>query len=536
MTTAVPSSAGVSAKPRESVRLAGTLPFLIAASVYSLLTALIVAQSCRLTGGHFIYALDDTYINMAIAKNFALHGVWGITPFEFSSASSSPLYVILMSFVYRLIGVREYAPLALSWLFGFASIYVASRILSTRLSQLWQSVVLVAVVLFAPMFVIGTLGMEHSLHTLLVLLFIKLFDDQDRSPWWIGVVTALMVGTRYEGLFMAGVGVLLLIFIRQWTKSVAVAVGSVIPVAVYAAFSLRHGGYWLPNSIALKGLQVNGLGLAARIANLTLAVARHSVFAPHFPLLLAGLGVCALALLKRASRIAAVPTLVFASGCLHLMLADVGWVFRYEAYMIVAIIVAVACAVPTLLLVNRAAAVVAFCILFCSGGFLIARSITAEQALPKYSEAIYLQQWQTAAFLGTFYPQGSVAANDIGVINFWNDIHCLDLVGLASSEVFSAKRSGTYSTPYLASLASEHQVRVAAVYDSWFSDHSPEPLHGPALPASWVRVGTWKVQETRQLGGDTVSFYATSPDEADRLRANLLHFHAKLPAQVQAEP
>ena len=41
------------------------------------------------TQHHMEYALDDPYIHMAVAKHFVDHGVWGMTPFEFSSSSSS---------------------------------------------------------------------------------------------------------------------------------------------------------------------------------------------------------------------------------------------------------------------------------------------------------------------------------------------------------------------------------------------------------------------------------------------------------------
>lgn len=31
------------------------------------------------TDNHYIYPLDDTFIHLAMAKNFALHDVWGVT-------------------------------------------------------------------------------------------------------------------------------------------------------------------------------------------------------------------------------------------------------------------------------------------------------------------------------------------------------------------------------------------------------------------------------------------------------------------------
>ncbi len=47
--------------------------------------------------GFFCYPLDDTYIHMAIAKTFSKYHIWGVTKYEFVSATSSPLYTFLLS-------------------------------------------------------------------------------------------------------------------------------------------------------------------------------------------------------------------------------------------------------------------------------------------------------------------------------------------------------------------------------------------------------------------------------------------------------
>jgi hypothetical protein len=90
-------------------------PFLIAAAIYCAITLTLLIASYRQAEGHFIYALDDTYIGMMIAKNLAMHGVWGVSPYEFSSSTSTPLFVLLLSVVYRVFGVSEVAPLFAFW-------------------------------------------------------------------------------------------------------------------------------------------------------------------------------------------------------------------------------------------------------------------------------------------------------------------------------------------------------------------------------------------------------------------------------------
>ncbi len=60
----------------------------------------ILLLSLKLNSSHLVYTVDDAYIHMAIAKNFALYGVWGVTRYSFSSSSSSLLYTLMLSLFY----------------------------------------------------------------------------------------------------------------------------------------------------------------------------------------------------------------------------------------------------------------------------------------------------------------------------------------------------------------------------------------------------------------------------------------------------
>src|ERR1700704_5105194 len=63
------------------------------------------------THGHLVYPLDDTYIQLAIAKTLAAHGGWGVTRHEFSSAGSSLLWPWVMAAYNRVIGLDGRGPL-----------------------------------------------------------------------------------------------------------------------------------------------------------------------------------------------------------------------------------------------------------------------------------------------------------------------------------------------------------------------------------------------------------------------------------------
>ena len=512
------------------------IPLFIAIGIYVLVTVAILIASCRGTGRHLIYPLDDTYIEMAMAKNIATHGVWGVSPYEFSSSASTPLFVLTLAATFKLFGVNEYAPLVLSWTFGLLAIWVASRMLRKRLSDAWQTLVLVALVLFTPMFVVGILGMEHSLHLLLTLLFLNQIDKRDSPIWTVAAITALMVATRYEGLFLALTGIVFLVAARKFAKALAIAVSALVPIGAYALFSINQGGYWLPNSVALKGTnRIHGLDLLSRSVSLLHVTLSNISRAWHLVFLLGALSIAAFVLRKRR-RCCGLLVIVAGACCIHMATADVGWVFRYEDYLIASAIVILACSFSRLRESSRVAAIAVGCFLFCSEAFLIERSIDAAVMLPGHSLSIYSQQWQMAAFLKSYYPNARIAANDIGAIDFVNDLHLLDLVGLASGDVLMAKRKGRYSTDFIEQSASKRDIQIAIVYDAWFSTSSKSPFRGPPLPKRWIRVRRWTIPYEDYVGDETVSFYALNPDAAGPLQTNLIQFERTMPRAVETYP
>src|SRR5579859_966505 len=88
-----------------------TGPIILSSLVFLEILVAFVLASLSQNDGHLIYTLDDPYIHMAMAKNFALYNVWGITRYGFTSATSSPLWTFLLSLFYRVFGVSDYTPL-----------------------------------------------------------------------------------------------------------------------------------------------------------------------------------------------------------------------------------------------------------------------------------------------------------------------------------------------------------------------------------------------------------------------------------------
>jgi len=143
---------------------------------------------------------------------------------------------------------------------------------------------------------------------------------------------------------------------------------------------------------------------------------------------------------------------------------------------------------------------------------------------PRAAGNIFEQQIQTSRFLQRFYPQASVALNDIGAASYFTDIQLLDLVGLGSNAVAKARIDGRFTDQLIAHLAVERDLDLAIVYESWFETNG-------GLPRSWIKVGEWEIRDP-VISSPVVSFFAVDPPQADALERNLKLFASDLPPQV----
>ncbi|MCB0077028.1 MAG: hypothetical protein KDD73_06350 [Anaerolineales bacterium] len=184
------------------------------------LTVLMLWQSLRLTEGNLVYALDDAYIHMAISKHFAQAGIWGITPFEWSSSSSSPLWGLILAAFTRLFGDAIVWPLLLNLVSAIVLLFFcawatyglrpAERV--SKRARWYLLAVLIVVVVAVPLPTLVLMGMEHTLQSLLVVvagyfLITHLRRENEfrrHSALALALLAPLMTATRYELFFAVG--------------------------------------------------------------------------------------------------------------------------------------------------------------------------------------------------------------------------------------------------------------------------------------------------------------------------------------------
>jgi hypothetical protein len=524
-----------------SAQLKKHWPLIAALGILWITAALLLIPSLVLNGGHLIYALDDSYIHMAIAKNIAQHGVWGVTRYEFTSSSSSLLWTLLLSATYYVFGVRDSVPFL--WNLLFATLLILESYLLLKRYSLKPAIIfiaLAAIIFFTPVPLLLFYGLEHILHALCTIAFVylsaKILSSKRPSSGDFGAAmfSGILVATaRYEGLFLIFVVCVFLLLRKRMRHSFLLGGIAAAPVTAYGLYSMANGWYFFPNSILLKGNipECSIAGLSRFAYQFFASIVNN----PHVLVLLAAASLLLALRLGKARTFwepSSITLAIFlAVSFLHLMFSASGLFSRYDAYLVALGVLVLAVGLHELKsdesmgawnrhsLPGRAATVLFFTILASP---LLGRAFVSLKKPVRATANIFEQQYQMGSFLRQFYQGKAVAVNDIGVINYLAEVHCLDLCGLASMDVAKSRRAGEYTTQRMFDLAQRKHVVLAMVYDSWFQGKD-------AIPPSWVKVGEWILTNNIICGGDTVSIYAVDPLVKGDLMRDLRAFSSSLP-------
>jgi protein involved in polysaccharide export with SLBB domain len=496
------------------------------------------------TDGHFSYPLDDTFIHMAIARNLAAHGVFGVTSHAFAAASSSILWPLVLAAVDIVAGDHLLTPLLINLalagaLVAFVDVQIAKGV--PHASPLWRGLVVVALVALTPLPTVAFLGMEHSAHIFASVLLVAsagawLAGSGEGAPGGLLVLAAIVTSLRYEGVFLVGVLAGLAVLRRRVRAAALFVAAGAIPIVLFGAYSAAHGGLLVPNSVLLKGNRVHFHEMSDAVDFFALELARRAGGAPHMLAALIGGFAMMLAAIRYEGRWGihgiriGVSTLV---GVAHVQLASIGWFYRYESYVVALIVTNVGLFVldagpryfagsETKALAKAAAAVSAF----IGIGPLMLRSADAASATPSASRNIYDQQVQTARFLAQYFPDEPAAVNDIGAVAYFGRQPIVDLGGLATLEAAREKRF-EMMRPLPADVVDRLTAHssVAVVYDEWVSER----------PSSWVLLGQWSVGRCASCYSPVVSVYATRPEALPRVMDALRSFTPALPRDVATE-
>lgn len=479
----------------------------------------------------FCYALDDSFIMMAISKNIAEFGVWGTSPHEFAGAASSPLFTVLLAGLFFLLGTHIWIPLAIN-LVAHVLLFIwlgkTAERWGFRPWQIW--VLLMGITLLAPLPVLVWGSMEHILQIGFSLFCIeRAVNTKLKTSTFLWFLLGILVaGIRYEGLFLGGAIVLWHAYHRQWAKGIFLGFGLVLPMTVLGVYSMTQGGYFLPNSLVLKGFQLNILRTGS-VGGFLYSWLSKVTSNPHA---IAAMLLLALSIDRR--KLVTSPAQQWIGFALwmsiaHFCFAMYGHVFRYEAYLMAVTWVALwKFAIEDLKLTTPSAisrflfpewkqTALVLLLLYP----ILLRSAESMAVGSRAMVNIYEQQVQMGRFVHRYYNQAPLVATDIGAICYLAQPHLIDAFGLATLEVAKAKMNNTYSFYFVDSLCRKKGVEAAVIYSNKIDT------------TLWHKAGCWIISNNAVCVKDTVDFFGLNLPAAHKIQREMMDFQSLLPKSVR---
>jgi hypothetical protein len=534
--------------------------FALALLVLLVTIGYVVQISLRMNDGHLIYALDDAYIHMSIAKNFVMHNVWGITEHGFTSSSSSIIWPLLISISYVIFGVNEYTLLIMNIIFAALFVYAAHRILKAyNINQYLILALLLILIFAAPLPALLVSGMEHILQIITyigsIFLASKLLTGEvkhESLKRYRGALLCMLTLaslTRYEGFVLTSLVALLFFFRKEFKYPLLILGLTFAPIAIYGAISIFNGWYFFPNSLILKGIQPaetlhDLLGLLYNRYEL-LELNYHVVFyIVCIPLAFFGYYLQK----RKLDSIGVSLIITFILLAVHVFFFRYGWFFRYEAYIVITALLFGAIAVIKtaeglisargMILWKRAAAGSALAVFTAAALFYMHKThedriILGTKWAPVAMNDRYIEHVYTAKFLEEYYNNSTVVLNDVGAAAFYSDVKILDIYGLASFEpakfapylftsrtdVFRSK-TGTYRKEFDKWITGNNGEIAILQTGGWYIRSF--------IPPEWEKIGMWEIPSNVVFGDKEVSFYCINPSEKERMVQALRKFSARL--------
>lgn len=515
-------------------------PFILL-GCWFVLAILLILQSLHLSDWNLIYTLDDPYIHLAVAESI-LQGGYGINMGEYSAPSSSIIYPFLLAFFMRF-GLGTWSALAVNLISMAAAVFVVGCIirdfvnppLERQEKPIYSKIFMIglglSVCLVLNSWGLVMTGMEHSLHVLLVVLLIRGFlvclDESRKTPWWLIATIIALPLTRFEGLAMATISILALLYLKRQIAAIVTSSLLLFSLLTWFFYTKSLGLPALPSSVLLKSSIAANVEGQSGLAKILLSTLRNGYFNSLYlrqgcVLLISSIAVGILALQQyKVNRQAALVlgSIAVFSGVAHIFFGQFGWFSRYEIYAY-ATIVMVGLALGGAFLTNTARRMSVICLLL-----LISKPYAKTTLLsPSASQNIYQQQYQMHRFVVDYWKQ-PVAVNDLGWVSFNNSNYVLDLWGLGSEEIRRIKLAGQVSAKSLDAVVTRRSVKLMMIYDEWFIG---------LIPEGWRQVARLRTSQVT-AGSGVVAFYITSSANKSEIIDLLQAFRATLPKGASLE-
>src|SRR3954469_9357267 len=477
--------------------------------------------------GPFLYAIDDAYIGFPPAKNLVEHGVWGMTRYEFSGASTSLLWPLLLAGIHRVIGLRTFTPLALNIACAVGMIVVVYEGLARYVAGPWLRgfAACVAVAAAAPPILV-LLGMEHTLQALLTLIVafggVRLVAEPDQAHdrrllLTVALVSALAIAARYDTGSVVAMVIVVLALSKRWIAAAIVAVSAAIPAVIYAMVATRHGWPLVPIALLEKS-RLSEMTLTARGLMTALRGSVDVWSAERGVTALVVLAVVLWVALRRSGPAAREPRLLLlifvVAAALHVQFGLLGWPGRYQAYLMSLGVAAVAAALPLVGPPRKGRGALVWATATVALFYVAKRVVVMHMLLVNDANIAYLHEYQQALFLRAHPQPSAVMIVDLGTPAFFSDARIVDLGSLGTLDAARVSLAHRLTPDAVRALAAVHDV------------HTLMDIDLRMVPDEFVHVAEWVSP------GLDITFFAVDQRSAERLLTDLRAFEPALPPEM----
>ncbi len=418
------------------------------------------------------FPLDDAWIHLTYARNFALHGEWSFRLGEGSAGSTSPLWTALLAIGFLL----RLAPYTWTYFLG----WVVLSLMAISAENIVRKVVKSyrTAIPWAGLFTAfawhltwsATSGMETLLHGLLILIVLGMLMQNSRQYLILGLLAGLSVWVRPDGLTLLG-PILFTAFLQELSLKarggalVKVFIGFGILFVFYLLFNLALSGTPMPNTFYAKQAEYEAYWLSKPLTErlteyiLPMVASPFVVMVPGFFLWIYNL--------VRARNWGAIAGLIWFIGYISIYFMRLP-AYQHGRYIIPALpilyvwgllgmlgYVSSPKANPRISFVWQVLAVVLVVVFQWVGASQNARDVAM----------IETQMVQTAQWVNENLPADTVlAVHDIGAIGYFNQNPIIDLAGLVTPDVVPFIRDETRLAEYLDST----QAGYLLTFPSWY--------------------------------------------------------------------
>jgi hypothetical protein len=452
------------------------------ASNWRLDARLVLAFAALITVGYFLlvsaltyrigFPLDDSWIHLVYARNFAEHGEWAFRLGERSAGSTAPLWTALLAIGFWL----RLAPYAWTYFLGWVVLTVMAVLAENaarRLIQSYQPRLPWVGLFFAFEWHLtwsATSGMETLLHGLISLAVLSALMGESRRYTVLGLLVGVSVWVRPDGLTLLG-PILLTAFIREgsWSSRAraffSVSFGFAALFLPYLVFNLALSGTPMPNTFYAKQAEYEAYWLSKSLTE-RLTDYLFPIIASPFVVLIPGFALWVHKIIRERNW-GALAGLIWFFGYVGIYFMRLP-AYQHGRYIIPALPILYLWGLLGMvgyLVSPRANQRTSF-----AWKILITVLCLAFQVVGARQNALDVvwiegQMVQTAKWVNENLPSDTVlAVHDIGAIGYFARHPLIDLAGLITPEVVPFIRDQPRLAEYIDSTPAEYLIAFPSLY------------------------------------------------------------------------